>query len=319
MTSIWHAAKRGDSVSLRRLIAQGGNINETGGAIGMTPIAISAYCEKYDCVSILLDKNADVMAIDNDGFTALFRFLSMFASREPKKGPISHAESELIVDIAHRMLDLGANPSIMVNGDSIMSMAIDMGVFALVKLLVRKGADPSAVCFDLGMSSHDYPPKTALTYAIDTISENSLEVVQLLIDLGAELSISEGLWPLIAAIEWTPCGLQNPEDMVRLLLDNGVFLSEEFADPAHEMTDEDEYDNDNLGTPIASVEWLTAYATRKNRPLSAAIIRAEPANRERKLKWEEEAQKMRRDALDAEGSSIDGLNKDMMRLISGMI
>ena len=315
-------ARIGDVESLRNLITHGGDVNKTGGELKMTPLLMAAFCSNFDCLSLLLDNDADITAIDDEGCTALFRFVEAFYAIEAEE-VISHKGSEQLIDIADRMLRMGANASEMCHEYSIMGMAISIGVFDLVKLLVRHGADPSAFCYmPLNGASLIDPPETAVTFAIvDCNGENSLKMVKLLIDLGADLSFRTGhQTPLVAAILWEPVGLQNPEDMVRLLLENGVFLSEETTDRGYQMTYEGEYQ------PIASVESLTAYATRRDRSLCAALIANEPANREKRLKWHKEFQKMRRDAFHPvkidrirEASDVARLTRDSIDMIWNMI
>ena len=318
MTSIWHAAKSGDVNSLLQLIAEGGNINERGGKVGMSALTMAAFSDNFECVSILLDNKADVEAKDEDGINALYRFVESYVLREET---LLHAESEQLIDISERMLIMGADPSIMFHGGSIMSMAIDIGVFKLVKLLVHYGIHPSSIC-------NNSPTHTALSYAITrSRKENSLTLVQLLIDLGADLSIREGRqMPLYAAIHWVPVGPQNPEDMVRLLLDNGVFLSEEYTDPEQYtgMTYDEELSSRK--NPIATVEWLTNYADDHEKSLSAALIASEPANRKRQSQWQKKVNKMKREAFNSvhidrlkEKSSLKHLTPDMIREITKRI
>jgi len=314
-------ARQGDVESLRNLITQGGDINKTGGKLKMTPLIVAAHCDNFHCLSLLLDNGADITAIDNEGCTTLFRFVEAFYIREQQE-VISHKGSEQLIHIADRMLRMGANASEM-HMCSLVGMAISSGVFDLVKLLVRYGADPSVFCYmPLNGASLIDPPETALAFAITQCNgEKSLKMVKLLIDLGADLSFRTGhQTPLVDAILWEPVRLQNPEDMVRLLLENGVFLSEETTEHGFHMTYEGEYQ------PIASVESLTAYATRRGRPLCAALIANEPANRERKLKWHKKCRKMRRDAFlplklnrIKQASDVAGLTSDSIDIIWNMI
>jgi hypothetical protein len=326
MTHVWIAAKSGDTESLQVLIAQGYDINETGGVAKMTPLGIAALEDNYECMSILLDNNADVTATDNDRATALFIFVRQFSERSEIK-KLSHGESNILVDISQRMLQMGADASFFrsSDGQSIMSMAIDTGVLALVKLLVKHGADPSAICIFGGRIYTYFPPSTALNYAIVHVNtENSLKLVKLLIDLGADLSIRSGhQTPLAVAIKWVPLGRQNPEDMLRLLFDNQVFLSEETTEPEYEITSQDM--NNSRSIPISSVKWLTNFALRNRLPLSAAIIKAEPENRKRKSRLEESRQ-MRRDTFNVllhdrprDESDLSVLPSEVIRKISSLL
>jgi hypothetical protein len=178
------------------------------------------------------------------------------------------------------MLEMGANPSTLTRyGFSPMTHAIDLDDLVLVRLLVKNGVDLSAVCYNC-LRIHQTP----LMYAINQNGNNDiLSMVQLLIELGADLSQTIGTTPLIAAIEgWHPYGLQNPEDMVRLLLDSGV--------PIYDgRTDEQEWDAElelyGEYEKRTTVKWLSDFATREGKPLLAAMILAEEENRERKSRW----------------------------------
>jgi hypothetical protein len=323
MPSIWEAAEQGDSNTILALIGLGYNINETGGAFNSTPLSVAVECEKNGCVTMLLDNNADVMPIDDEGATALFRLLEMWMCGSHPRGG-SHEKESLL--LAHRMLQMGASASLRAsNGGTIMSMVIDIGVPALLRLVVRYGADPSAICYDYGdHESVHSPPCTALNYAIERCNqENCLEMVQLLIYLGADLSSPPGKMPtpLFAAIQWDPVGPQNQEDMVRLLLDNNVFLSTERADPDEVETPAVMYDR--IYTPRATVEWLANYATRRHLPMISAMISDEPRNRARKSNWHQRQQNMRRDAFDIvqlqrlrDASLLACLDRDLIHEIS---
>ena len=267
---MWEAAREGDSDSLLRLIGHGYNINEMAGAYKSTPLSIAAFCGRVDCIFILLDNFADVTVIDDEGDTALIKFLSMGKSIHKK----------ILHEIVHRMLLMGADPStISESGYSPMSMAIDLDDHAVIRLLVKNGFNLSALCYECTLY-----PQTSLMYAITQTGKNdSLSMVKLLIELGADLSNSIGTTPLIAAIgRWRPHGLQNPEDLVRLLLDSGVPLSDGRTNE-QEWTAQLEWAG--LYESRTTVRWLADFATRRGKPILAAMILAEEENRERKSRW----------------------------------
>ena len=274
---MWEAARWGDSDTLLRLIGLGYNINETGGAKRSTPLSIATFCAHVDCMCILLDNFADVTVIDDEGDTALLKLLWMGA----EVGKKFH-------ELVHKMLQMGADPSTLSHeGVSPMSMAIDLYDHVLVRLLVENGSDISAPCYLAPCYFMDvaYTPETPLMHAIKQITGQGdvLSMVKLLIELGADLSHTIDETPLIAAIgRWRPHGLQNPEDLVRLLLDSGVPLSDGRTDE-QEWTAQLEWAG--LYESRTTVRWLADFATRRGKPILAAMILAEEENRERKSRW----------------------------------
>ena len=108
MSLVWLAARSGDAATLQVLIAQGYDINEKGGIAKSTPIGIAASLGNFECVSILLDNKADVTAIDNDGETALYRLIYGYSLRAGME-ILSRRSIEILLDIADRMLQMGAD------------------------------------------------------------------------------------------------------------------------------------------------------------------------------------------------------------------
>ena len=267
---MWEAARAGDSETLRRLIRLGYDVNETGGSHKSTPLSIAAWNSHIECVCILLDNFADVTVVDNEGETALYKLL--WGGEDVKKNKLH--------EIVHRMLEMGADPSTLTrSGFSPITEAIDLDDLVVVRLLVKNGFDLSAVCYNYSIDT-----QTPLMYAITQTGKNdSLSMVQLLIELGADISHSIGETPLMVAIRyWKPYGLQNPEDMVRLLLDSGVPISDGRTDEQEWSAELELYGEYEKRT---TVKWLSDFATREGKPLLAAIILAEEENRERKSRW----------------------------------
>ena len=108
MSLVWHAARSGDAATLQVLIAQGYDINEKGVGVQMTPLGIAVHSEHFECVSILLDNKVDVMAIDNDRETALYRLIYGYSIRASKK-ILSRRRIKILLDIADKMLEMGAD------------------------------------------------------------------------------------------------------------------------------------------------------------------------------------------------------------------
>jgi ankyrin repeat protein len=273
MTSMWKAASKGDSDTLQRLIKLGYDINETGGWHKSTPLSIAAWNSHVDCVCILLDNFADVTVVDDEGETALYKLIWGGVDVKQKK----------LHEIVHRMLEMGADPSTLIHsGSSPMSAAIDIDDQVVVRLLIKNGFDLSAVCYNCSSGTSETPLMYAITQP-RTSNNDILSMVQLLIELGADISHSIGETPLMVAIRyWKPHGLQNSEQMVRFLLDSGVPLSDEREDE-QEWTEELQFYGQY--EKRTTVKWLSDFATREGKPLLAAMILAEEENRERKSRW----------------------------------
>jgi hypothetical protein len=267
--SVWDAAKEGDIEELVRLIQPRGNgdVNEIGGHAESTPLIIATMFKRFDCVRVLLGHGADVNAEDKDGCSALYWLLC-----EHPKNP------EDFMEVVHMMLEMGANPSLMAsNGWSLMYLAIEKNMENVVRLLVQYGANPSAICCFyendvLGWGCSDTPLH-------ESIRSGNISMVKILIKLKADLNITTGDTPLIDAIKyWTPSGLENSEDLVRLLLDNGAAIDDNGAG-SHlpEWTEELEWSGQYKQR--TTVQSLAALAIRKGKPIVAAILLAETERR----------------------------------------
>jgi ankyrin repeat protein len=267
--SVWHAAKENDIDLLKMLLQPGGNgnVNEVGGHSRSTPLIVASLHEHNDCIHVLLDNGAELNAIDREGFSALY-WLIAGHPKNPKG----------FMEVVHRMLKMGANPSFEDSDRmSLMCLAIDYNMENVVRLLIQYGANPDAVCY--GWRSD------AITPLREAILHSTISMVKVLIELKADLNITTGNTPLIDAIRyWTPSGLENPEDMVRLLLDNGAAIDDN-GTGSHlpEWTKELEW----IGkyTQRTNVQSLADLAIRNGKPIIAAMLLDETDNRKRKMEF----------------------------------
>ena len=262
---------------------------------------------RFDMAHLLLDFNADVNMRDKKGRTALFVLVNPRKIRRLR----SKHQMKNLIKLAERMLVLGAKTDLITHQDnpliyrltrdeSIMSRAIEGGSFPLIKLLVEHNANVSDICITLPSACAWREGRLSHTPLIHAIKEGAtghkLGLVQLLIDLGADLSISSGCkMPLVDAIKWEPYGPENPGDMLRLLLDNNVYLTNDFASTQagedellHQLEQFPGIDQSISLIQQASVPWLTNHANDHGYFLACTQIECETANRQRKLKWKNE-------------------------------
>jgi hypothetical protein len=126
--ALFDAAHAGNVELLRKLLAEGANVNWRN-AGGWTPLMIASAERQLDSVVILLEAKADPNQRNSYGRTAL-----MFASRYGQ------------LAIVERLLAAGADPNV-VPGDAtgftaLVSAAIE-GHAAVIRTLLAKGADPT--------------------------------------------------------------------------------------------------------------------------------------------------------------------------------
>jgi ankyrin repeat protein len=148
-TPLMHAAEKGDLATVKALVAKGADLNlRNGDSSAALTLAIS---EKHETVAnLLLAKGAAVKA---DDLQAAVRTRNL--------------------PLISRLIEKGADAK------QALLTALPGGGLELVKLLVRKGADPNA---------RDYYSKTPLILEADNWSEADPAVVRCLLDLGADVN-----------------------------------------------------------------------------------------------------------------------------------
>jgi ankyrin repeat protein len=268
--SVWDAARDNDIEQLVSLLQPGGNgnVNEIGGGARSTPLIIASMHDHTDCIHVLLDHGADLNAIDmREGFSALY-WLILGHPKNPKG----------FMEVVHRMLKMGANPFFMdTDGVSLMCLAIDNNMENIVRLLIQYGVNPSASCH----TGRSY----SRTPLCEAILHSTISMVKVLIELNADLNITTGNTPLIDAIRhWTPSGLENPEDMVRLLLDNGAAIDDNGAGSHLPEWTEESGDRGRY-KQRTTVQSLADLAIRIGKPIIAAMLLDETDNRKRKMEF----------------------------------
>jgi hypothetical protein len=68
--ALWRAASSGQAEEVKRLVADGAEIEESGGPFKTTPLNEASWQGHWEVVMFLLDK-ADLSAADSEGFTPL--------------------------------------------------------------------------------------------------------------------------------------------------------------------------------------------------------------------------------------------------------
>jgi ankyrin repeat protein len=164
--SVWHAMSMEDRALLRRLIADGANLNVTEPLSRMTPLMAA---ETYEIALLLLQSGANVMAQDAHGFTPLHHAVRM------------RDAARIIPLLVHRGADVNAQANDK-GGATPLLAAIEhyfddpdkARAIQIIKLLVSSGAQPNLKGPD---------GNTALSIAA---TRGDLNLVTTLVDLGAD-------------------------------------------------------------------------------------------------------------------------------------
>jgi ankyrin repeat protein len=200
-TLLHKAAKNGHTEVVTLLLDRGADINAIN-CDGSTPLHKAASNGHTEVVRLLLDKGADINAPSRDGST-----------------PLHYAASDGHTEVVTLLLDRGADINAIaeegadaVEGDTPLHKAAKNGHTEVVTLLLDRGADINAINCD---------GSTPLHYAA---SDGHTEVVTLLLDRGADINAIteegadavEGYTPLHYA------ALSGETEVVRLLLNRGA-------------------------------------------------------------------------------------------------
>lgn len=189
------AAKQGNLDEVKRLIAQGKNINAVD-ACGKTALHEAVSNDHLDVAKLLISKGADVDAKTVYGQTPL-----LFAAIGDR------------VTMAHLLVNHGANVnSPDIEGRVPLHWAARKGPLSMVELLLEKGADINA------REKHD---ETPLHWAAEL---GRLQVTEFLIAHGADINARPGGTPLYVALRGA-APLQSRDQyvqVVKLLISKGA-------------------------------------------------------------------------------------------------
>ena len=200
----------GDKENLAKLLLRcGARANSRAGYFNQTPLHGASYYGPLSLVQLLVEKGADVNAIDNEGMSVLMRAveadnleIAKFLLQQGAKQTINtvhhftnstalfRAKSAPMVQL---LLENGADvTSTDRHGTTVLSNAIREDV-SLIKLLLKNGVD---------VNKQDREGKTALLLAVDaTHYGGDVETVKLLLENGADVNLAdnEGNTPLLIA------------------------------------------------------------------------------------------------------------------------
>jgi uncharacterized protein len=233
MTPLMFAAREADLESARILIQAGADVNAVGGD-GKAALGLALFNGSYDVASLLIDNHADVNHADTQRFTPLFWAVDRRNMETAPNFPWMITIDPL--PVIQKLLDAGANPNALVNSTprarmrdgsprivfaTALMRAAFSGDIEVVKLLLVHGADPH-------IQSRDRETTLQAACALAFIngyhrprpSEERLEVVRLLVDLGEDVNHADsyGITPLMAAANF------GDINIVRYLIDKGANL-----------------------------------------------------------------------------------------------
>ena len=251
------AAREGDIESARALLDGGADVNQVT-EYGWTPLLTAINNRNYALASLLLDRGADPSIANKGGWTPLYIATD---NRNIEGGDYPVPKPDLDhLEIITKLLDKGANPNARVKDDTLTRTIFTMQWFfengatafaraaqssdtALMKLLLKYGADPR-----LATMNGD----TAITLAggigwvegvtYERSREENVEALRMLLDLGLDPNTAnnEGRTALMGA------ALKGRNEAIQLLVDRGARL---------DLHDHGSRDTDKIGSAAAGHTW----------------------------------------------------------------
>ncbi len=257
LSALHLAAREGDIESARALLDGGADVNQVT-EYAWTPLLTAINNRNYALASLLLDRSADPNIANKGGWTPLYIATD---NRNIEGGDYPVPKPDLDhLEIITRLLDKGANPNARVKEDTLTRTIFTMQWFfengatafaraaqssdtALMKLLLKYGADPR-----LATVNGD----TAITLAggigwvegvtYERSREENVEALRILLDLGLDPNTanSEGRTALMGA------ALKGRNEAIQLLVDRGARL---------DLHDHGSRDTDKIGSAAAGHTW----------------------------------------------------------------
>jgi ankyrin repeat protein len=251
------AAREGDIESARALLDGGADVNQVT-EYGWTPLLTAINNRNYALASMLLDRGADPNIANKGGWTPLY-IATDNRNIEGGDYPVPRPDLDHL-EIITKLLDKGANPNARVKDDTLTRTIFTMQWFfengatafaraaqssdtALMKLLLKYGADPR-----LATVNGD----TALTLAggigwvegvtYERSREENVEALRMLLDLGLDPNTAnaEGRTALMGA------ALKGRNEAILLLVERGARL---------DLHDHGSRDTDKIGSAAAGHTW----------------------------------------------------------------
>ncbi len=175
-----------DIAAIQYLINLGIDLNVTN-KYGQTPLLYlldnSGHKDAtFALFDLFLEHKVDVLAKDKRGHDAFYYFFDHFDS-----------DDERDIEYVTTLLNLGADPNMVVGDNTVLYNVIEPGMYDLCKLLLDKGADPNLLpteyaepaLFAAVASMRHY-------YDEDWACEDLMRLIHLLIDAGADCSVVVG-------------------------------------------------------------------------------------------------------------------------------
>jgi len=257
LTALILAARENDLESAKLLVAAGADVNETSNA-GWSPLLMATNNRNYLLGKFLVERGADVNKANSTAFTPLYLATD---NRNIEGGdyPVPKPDMDHL-DFIKILLDRGADPDARVNGNTetrtIFTMqwfyeagatafirAAQSGDTALMKLLLKHGADPKAVTKNGDNALHAAGGigwVEGVTY--EWSKEENIEAIRMLLDLGLNPNDQdkEGRTALMGA------AMKGRVDAIRLLVERGADLN---------IRDKGSRDTNNANSQMAGHTW----------------------------------------------------------------
>jgi ankyrin repeat protein len=257
LTPLILAAREGDLESAKLLVEAGADVNETSNA-SWSPLLMATNNRNYMLGKYLVERGADVNKANATAFTPLYLATD---NRNIEGGdyPVPKPDMDHL-EFIKLLLDRGANPNARVNGNTetrtIFTMqwfyeagatafvrAAQSGDTALMKLLLKHGADPRAITNNGDNALHAAGGigwVEGVTY--EWSKEENVEAIRMLLDLGLNPNDQdkEGRTALMGA------AMKGRVEAIRLLVDRGADLN---------LRDNGSRDTNNANSEMAGHTW----------------------------------------------------------------
>ncbi len=274
-TPLMFAARQGDLVSARFLVAAGADVNAIAGD-GKGPLGLAIYNGSYELASFLIDNKADVNHADAERFTPLFWAVDRRNMETNPSLPWVVTLDPLF--LIKKLLEAGADPNAFVDNiptsrrtslemtprimfATALNRAAYSGDLELVQLLLAYGADPNMVS-----TANETALMAASGHAwIDGYSNGKsyaerLKVVKLLVELGGDVNAADdfGITALMGA-----ANLGDP-DIIQFLVGAGADLG------AHDLGKKNDGSFGSSIEPLMAIDY--AIGVGSFRPNNAIVF-----------------------------------------------
>ena len=234
LTALLFAVRQGEMDCVKTLVAAHVDINRFS-VDGSSPLLVAVQNGFYEIAAYLIDHGAQPNLANNKGWTPLYLAVK---NRNQETTALPAPSTDGVLPMIATLLDHGANPNLQIKADTEIHQGMTAlwlkeagatpllraalcGDLTVVKLLLAHGADPLLPTFD-----HTTPlmVSSGVGWADGMLHETSedqtLEVVKLLISLGADVNAANdhGITALHGA------GYKGANKAVQFLVDHGAKL-----------------------------------------------------------------------------------------------